>query len=222
MKKVFAFITLSLFLFTGCSQEKQENSSSKSSISSSKTESVITHEDENTNSYLDKYVETFPKYNFEGKNEATFDDRYFNLVIPPQNIAEELVTNNYYYDIAGEFEKLLNIFGENESLKITATNTKENFQDGIYIKEYIVKSLSVLQKAEFESEISPIAVFIENDVERYKLTEFTVVRVEISMSHSQKALNLGPQLGDGDYIRSFLCGKSESVDEWKIYEVYWE
>ncbi len=42
------------------------------------------------------------------------------------------------------------------------------------------------------------------------------------MALSQKALSRGPQLGDGDNTRSFLCGKNNDVNEWKIYEVYWE
>jgi hypothetical protein len=41
----------------------------------------------------------------------------FKLEVLPQNTPEELVAYDYYYDIAGEFEKLSNIYGENEALK---------------------------------------------------------------------------------------------------------
>src|SRR5665648_766764 len=102
MKKVVAVITISLIIFVGCSQEKQEISSQYPSSSSITEESTIaaTSSDENTNNYWDSYVETFSDYNFEGASEATFDDRHFRMDVLPQNIPEELVANNYYYDIA--------------------------------------------------------------------------------------------------------------------------
>jgi hypothetical protein len=74
MKKGFGIIAISLILFVGCSQEKQEISLKQPSSSSS-TEAVGS--DESTNSYWDRYVETFYGYNFEGENEATFGDRHF-------------------------------------------------------------------------------------------------------------------------------------------------
>lgn len=223
MKKVFALIAISLFFFAGCSQENSEISDKQASYDPNPTESSITPDvSEKTGYYLDEYVEIFPEYIFQGKSEETSDDRHFSLKALPQNIPEELVANHYYYDIAGEFEKLSNIYGENEALKISVTNTKEDFNQGAYIKEYIVKTLSVLPKDELESATSAIAFSLEKDVQSFNLTAFTVIKAEISMLHSQESLDRGPQLGDGDYVFSFLCGKSEHIGEWKIYEVYWE
>lgn len=224
MKKVFAVIAISLIIFVGCSQEKQEISSQHPSSSSSTEESIIaaTSSDENTNNYLDSYVETYSDYNFEGASEATFGDRHFKLDVLPQNIPEELVANHYYYDIAGEFEKLSNIYGENEALKISARNTRKNFQEKVYIKEFVIKNLSVAKIVELKITKSPMTSSLEDYIEKYNLTEFTIIRVEVSMTYSQEAINRGPELGDGTYVRSFLCGISNEVKEWKIYEVYWE
>lgn len=219
MKKGFGIIAISLILFVGCSQEKQEISLKQPSSSSS-TEAVGS--DESTNSYWDRYVETFYGYNFEGENEATFGDRHFKLEVLPQNTPEELVAYDYYYDIAGEFEKLSNIYGENEALKISAISKANAFNERAYIKEYVVKNLYVMKKAELEDSKSSAIYSLNEDAEKYNLTEFTIVRAEISMTHSQEALNRGPQLGDGEYVRLFLCGKGKDVKEWKIYEVYWE
>ena len=63
---------------------------------------------------------------------------------------------------------------------------------------------------------------LKDYIEKYSLTEFTIIRVEVSMTYSQEAINRGPQLGEGTYVRSFLCGKGNDEKEWKIYEVYWE
>ena len=195
MKKGVAIIAISLILFVGCSQQI---------------------------SYWDSYVESFPNYNFEGVSEATFDDRYFRLEVMPQNIPEELVANDYYYNIAGEFEKLSNIYGENEALKISASNTRKNFQEKVYIKEFVIKNLSVAKRDELKTTKSPMISSLKDYIEKYSLTEFTIIRVEVSMTYSQEAINRGPQLGEGTYVRSFLCGKGNDEKEWKIYEVYWE
>src|SRR5665647_2821676 len=88
--------------------------------------------------------------------KSIFDDRHFKLDVLPQNIPEELVANNYYYNIAGEFEKLSNIYGENEALKISARNTRNNFQEKVYIKEFVVKNLSVVKKDELKITESPM------------------------------------------------------------------
>lgn len=207
MKMIFVLVTISLLFFTGCTKEKEESN--------------IIDVSKNMDNYLDSYVEIFPEYQFKGEREATFGDRHFSLEVLPQNIPEALVTKDYYYDIAGEFEKLAGICGENDSLKISAINTKKQFYEGTYIKEYIIKELTVVKKNEIPS-LPSLTFSLKEDVEKYGLAEFTVIKAKISMTHSEKSFNQGPQLGDGDYTRLFLCGQKKGIDAWKIYEVYWE
>lgn len=225
MKHALLFVLI-LFILTGCVQGKDEADSQQQAPSHIATENTSqTSIDENPqgeSSNLENYIETFPDYSYAGETEATFNDRHFKLEDVPENLAEELVAENYYYDIAGEFDKLGNVFGENEALQISAANTQKNYQEGVYIKDLVVKNLSVIKKDELNNTQSPAAFSLEKDVTEYGLTEFTVIRAEISMAFSQKALSRGSQLGDGDYTRSFLCGKNKDVNEWKIYEVYWE
>jgi hypothetical protein len=109
------------------------------------------------------YVETFPAYEYTGTKNATFADRHFELQDAPQNIPEELVTLNFYYDISGEYDKLYDLCGS-ESLQISATNTEKNFKDGQYTQEFIVRQLSTLPLDEFLNRDSGILEMTKSDV----------------------------------------------------------
>ena len=44
--------------------------------------------------------------------------------------------------------------------------------------------------------------------------------MDITWEHSEASLAMGPQIGDGRYERLYLCGKTDTSNEWKIYEVF--
>lgn len=51
------------------------------------------------------------------------------------------------------------------------------------------------------------------------MTEYVVAQAEISLAWSESVLKQGPQLGDGEYTRVFLCGRN-AEEEWRIYKIY--
>ncbi|NCC15081.1 MAG: hypothetical protein EOM28_01825 [Clostridia bacterium] len=169
----------------------------------------------------DNYVEDFSAYDFTREMNATVNDRHFEAEEAPENVVEELVFDHYYYDIKGEFDQFADIYGEIEALKISARNTKKKFEEGAYIKEYIIHSLSTWSKEEFQNSDYVEIHILKDDVLKYQLSSFAIVQVDISMALSQAALERGPQLGDGEYTRGFLCGKKTDDDIWKIYNIYW-
>lgn len=171
--------------------------------------------------FWDNYVETFEEYEFLGETDATFEDRHFALEDTPENSLEELVVNRYYYDISGEYEKHLNLVGDNKALKICIENEEEAFQEGNYMEEYIIHRLSTWSKADLKEMDAVFYEMVAENVGEYQLSEFAIVQADLSMVHSKKSLELGPQLGNGDYIRGFLCGKQNENDQWKMYEIYW-
>lgn len=167
------------------------------------------------------YVEEFEAYAYEGENDVTVGDRHFLLKDAPENVPEELVSNAYRYEITGEFEAYFDMIGESESLLISTGNIEELYEEG-FTRELIIHRLYTMTQEEVEKADFQVSFQEElsRDVEKYQLTEYTVVRAEIYMAWSEAALKRGPQLGDGDYDRGFLCGK-DAQGSWKLYEVYW-
>lgn len=167
------------------------------------------------------YVEEFEAYAYEGENDVTVGERHFLLEDAPENVPEELVSNVYRYEITGGFEAYFDMIGESESLLISTGNIEKLYEEG-FTRELIVHRLYTMTQEEVEKADFQVSFQEElsRDVEKYQLTEYTVVRAEIYMAWSEAALKRGPQLGDGDYDRGFLCGK-DAQGSWKLYEVYW-
>lgn len=155
-------------------------------------------------------------YKYSGETQTQVNDRSFTLEDIPEIYPEELVVMNYYYDIVGEYDKLSDLYGENEALKISADNEKKNFDDGNYVKEYIIHDVSPLAKDEFDEMLEKQ---IASDIEKYSLSESLTIKADIDLVWADSAA--APQIGNGRYPRLFLCGRQSLEDNWKIYECYW-
>ena len=71
-----------------------------------------------------------------------------NCRIPLKSVAEELAANDYFYNISGQFDQLSEICGESTGLSISAKNTEKNFEEGYFIKDYVLHGISTLTKDE--------------------------------------------------------------------------
>jgi len=189
-------------------------------LSQGKLPKPYTAETLNTPSQWTGYIETFPEYVYAGTKNATFADRHFELKDAPQNISEELVALNFYYNISGEYDKLYDLAGS-ESMQISATNTENNFKNGQYTQEYIVRQLSTLSLDEFVEKDPSILEIIKRDIRANKLIEYTCVKADHTFM-TPPWLQGQAQCPDGDYTFYYLCGKSQQDSNWKLYEVYWE
>ena len=58
----------------------------------------------------------------------------------------------------------------------------------------------------------------EERIEKYKLTEYKIVHVNFTQTHSKKANEQGSQWGDGTYCRSFIVEKTAKDNTYKIYD----
>jgi len=165
------------------------------------------------------YVESFPNYSYEGVLKGSYEDRRFELKEMPQNIAEELVALDFYYNIAGAYDKLYKLCGS-ESLQISATNTEQNFKEGRYIKEYVITNLATLPMEDFLAIDESILGMIRGDIQSNNLSEYVYVRVDFTMTTPAEQQGYA-ELSDGDHSFYFLCGKNQVDSEWKLYELYW-
>lgn len=155
-------------------------------------------------------------YKYSGETQTQVNDRSFTLEDIPEIYPEELVVYNYYYDIVGEYDKLGDLYGENEALKISADNEKKNFDEGIYVKEYIIHDVAPMAEDELDE---MLAKQIASDIEKYSLSESLTIKADIDLVWADSAA--APQIGNGRYPRLFLCGRQSVEDDWKIYECYW-
>lgn len=224
-KTVLISLLILIFSLAACTQDSTKTNSASTGSSSTSETPVIDHNGEtrlqDQIDYLEGYTEGFPVYEFSGDVDITFTDRHFELQDPPENIAEELVANTYYYNISCQFDELYNIYVDNDYMKILVNNTKLNFEDGVYIKDFVIHSLSTLTKEELLNlSFDFVDSLLQDDVAKFKLTHLTVIQADVSMAWSEKALEYGPQIGDGRYYDFYLCGKDSDSDFWKIYEIY--
>ena len=59
---------------------------------------------------------------------------------------------------------------------------------------------------------------VQKIAEQYNLVEYEIVNIDFTMAHSEAALEMGPQYGNGTYNRSFIVGKAKGDEHYKIYD----
>lgn len=164
-------------------------------------------------------------YDYNGKTDFTVDGRSFKLEDLPENIAEEIVVNNFLYSITADFENMSNIVADIEPHNISIENSEKNFNDGIYMKSYIIHEVSTLSEEEYREretengEQNPIYYYgMQKVIEKYNLIEYKIINVNFTQTHSERSNELVPQWGDGTYYRNFIVGKSPNDSSYKIYD----
>ena len=172
-----------------------------------------------------EFKETKEAYTYKGETMVNAGERVFKLENMPENIAEEIVVNNFLYSIDANFNEMPNILAEIESHKISIKNEEKSFNEGIYIKSYTIHKIDTLSEDEYSQEnldndeMNPLYYYNwQMIVEEYNLKEYEIITVNFTQLHSDKSNEIGPQWGDGTYDRSFLVGKSPSDRNYKIYD----
>ncbi len=173
---------------------------------------------------LDKYADSSQLETREGvgAEEFVFEDRRFICEETVQDELEYLIYNYYYFSSTGGYDKLFDLLGDNESLKIAVQNERDNFEEGIYMSEYCIHELETLPIDAVQTASDATKKYISNALEKYDLAEYAIVKADISWKHNVVSLAQGPQLGDGRYARYYLVAKGETESSFKIYEVFWE
>lgn len=166
------------------------------------------------------YAQAVPEAAFSHPLEESFDDRHFKLNKAPDNALEALVAEQFYCQIAADFDAYAALLGETEIMQITAHNLKVSFDESAYVTEYLVNDISVLTQDDI-TEIVPVLYELEHQaVQQNELTSFAVVRAKISLEYSAGALARSGHSGVSSYLRYYLCGTTQDDPEWKIYAFY--
>lgn len=164
-------------------------------------------------------------YTYKGETMINADGRIFKLEDTPKNMAEETVVNNFLYSITADFNGMSDILAEIESYKISIKNEEKNFNEGLYMKSYIIHEISTLSDDEYNQEklendeLNPLYYYgWQKVVEECNLKEYEIITINFTQVHSDKSIESGPQWGDGTYNRSFIVGKSPDDNNYKIYD----
>ena len=168
-------------------------------------------------------------YQYTGFTEFTEGDRTLTVQDVPENLAEELLFSDYYFRTVFEFDGLLGLQGS-DTLRLSAENERKNAAEGLYFEKVTIHNFATLTKDDFTpggayfADAEKSFNFVDQAnfrKEGHGLTEYAIVYLDLSWKWTEKALSLGPQLGDGRYERLYLVGKTAEDDNWKIYECFW-
>ena len=169
----------------------------------------------NGNALFDSYVTEFPFYVYTGMKLSDHDGHVFTIEDTPKNLAEAAVIEWYG----------LNWTGGTKKLELCCGNEALRFGSESDYKQYTIHEVSTLTPEDFTVETMPfLDAFIRwlsQDIQKFGLTEYTVVYADQSWEWTPEQLALGPQLGNGRYERLYLLGKTETSNAWKLYECYW-
>lgn len=225
MKKICLFmaIVFTSSLFFGCSTKTNVNSYEDNNSN------LVHNENENNDivsdkEILSKYVDVsnLPIFDLDINNKSQFDDRTISIEDSIDNELEYTVYQLYYNETLGDYKKVMELIGEDEGFKIAMQNGEKNFEDGIYMKEYVIHELSVLDKNDMKEISNYSKIEIKDKIDKLNLEQYAIVMADLSFKHNEKSLFLSPQLGDGRYIRYYILGKTSESDNFKIYDVYWD
>lgn len=225
MKKICLFmaIVFTSSLFFGCSTKTNVNSYEDNNSN------LVHNENENNDivsdkEILSKYVDVsnLPIFDLDINNKSQFDDRTISIEDSIDNELEYTVYQLYYNETLGDYKKVMELIGEDEGFKIAMQNGEKNFEDGIYMKEYVIHELSVLDKNDIKEISNYSKIEIKDKIDKLNLEQYAIVMADLSFKHNEKSLSLSPQLGDGRYIRYYILGKTSESDNFKIYNVYWD
>lgn len=237
MKKVLALVlALSTALsLTACSAGSDSGSASGSSISNSSISSVggsagpaasgsslppvddaLLYE-----TYTD--VSALPILKVDMDSVCVFDDRTLILDALIDNEPELLTYNLFYYIASAQFDLLMELVGEKESIQIIMANEGSNFEEGRYCTQTTIHRLDTWTAEDLDQVSSFEKESILSLIDTFDFKEYVVVEAEESWKYNEASLAEGPQLADGErYTRYYLFAKTAKVPEFKLYGIYWE
>lgn len=142
--------------------------------------------------------------------------RHVKFEMMPSDDAQRAAAWYFKYMGLGQYEMCKRLFPEEQLEALNFEQNQLDAQDGRYIEEFIVQEFKTLTPDEY-------GVFKEtydSMAEKYGYEEYRVIRVHFSQKWTEKALEAGPQWGDGVYVRDFVVGKPSGYGKgWRIFEL---
>ncbi|MBQ2829576.1 MAG: hypothetical protein IJF15_00930, partial [Oscillospiraceae bacterium] len=173
---------------------------------------------------LEKYVDVaaLPALDMAIEERYVFDDRVLLMEDSVDNELERVVFEYYHCISAAQFDQLMALVDEDEALQITTRNEQKNFNEGIYMSEYVLHGLEVLPAEMVKRGHQHAKDDIASRIVEHDLASYALVGVDLSLKHNELSASMGPQLTDGRYTWYWLVGKAATDTEYKLCALYWD
>ncbi len=158
-----------------------------------------------------------PRLDVQFDRQSVFDDRTLIVDDSIENEVEHLIYDFYLKTVSGDYEKIYDRIG-GEVLKGAVEAEEENFRNGIYFSRIVLDDIDIVDRDDVQGHFREQ---VAKDVAGFELYDFAVVEVDKTVKHNEKALSMGPQVGDGELERYYLVGRKDKRDGFRIYELYW-
>lgn len=134
----------------------------------------------------------------------------------PTDEAQQTAAWFFKYTGLGQFDRCGRLFPKDQLAALNLEQSSRDFEDGCYIKDYVIHSLETLPTVEYANR----KPYYDELAGGYGYQEYSIVRVRFSQKWSDKALERAPQWGDGEYTRDFAVGRESGFrGKWKIFEL---
>ena len=154
---------------------------------------------------------------------CVFDDRTLILEDLIDTEPELLTYNLFFYIASAQFDLLMELVGEEESIHIVMGNEGVHFEEGRYCTQTTIHRLDTLTAEDLYTVSDFEKESILTLIHTFSFEEYVVVEAEQSWKYNEAYLSMGPQLADGQrYTRYYLFAKTVKVPEFKLYGIYWE
>lgn len=168
-------------------------------------------------------VSALPVLDIGMDSVCVFDDRTLALECPIDNGPELLTYNLSYYIASAQFDRLMELVGEEEHIQTAMGNERANFEEGLYCTETTIHRLTTLTAEDLDRVSDFEKESVLNLIDAFDFEEYVVVEAEKSWKYNEAYAAAEAQLDDGErYMRYCLFAKTEKVPEFKLFGVYWE
>lgn len=131
-------------------------------------------------------------YEYNGIKELIQEDRSLKLEELTESYEEETVILHFIYSISQEYDSLLDVYADTEISKNSVENQEKQFNEGLYIKKYIVHSISTVTEKEYGTEkkktgeFNPLYYYgLKSVIDEFNLIEYKVINVDFTQIHTE-------------------------------------
>ena len=224
MKRFVFAVMVFVLMLCGCTAKESQGKNIVKSVASQLEVPENTEYEFDEVLLIDGYVDISKLPVLDLDIEKTFkaDDRVLEIEDFIDNQLELTVYDLYHNIVFGDYDSIMNMIGENESLKTAFQNESKDFNDGNYMKEYIMHEINTLTVDDIKNLNEYSKKWIYELITECNIEKYAVVELDLTFKHNEKSLSMSPQLADGRYKRYYVLGKVPESDSYKIYEVYWD
>lgn len=160
-------------------------------------------------------------YFFVGRYEIVVYNklRYFKSKIKASSLDEKIVLDSFKFDITDEFEKLKDIYVDNENIVEIHKSRKAEKANPRKITINSLKEINEKDYTDLEL-MDKYYSFIER-LREYNPYEHKVIEVNYNIVYYPKHA-AGAQWGNGNWTRYYVVTREKEDSDWKLFDVYWQ